>query len=213
MKLIFLGPPYVGKGQQAALLAEKEGMPHISTGNLLREEVKKGSELGKKAEEYMNKGELVPVDITVKLLKQRLSQPDAEKGYILDGFPRSMEQAELLEKEGIQIDYVINYTCPGEVLMRRASGRRTCRKCGAVFNVFTHKPQKEGICDKCSGELYQRDDDKEETVKKRLEVHKTQTFPLIEYYEKKGKILAVDGSKQIQEVFDATVEALEKAGQ
>jgi adenylate kinase len=213
MKLIFLGPPYGGKGTQADLLSKKEGIPHISTGDLLREEVKKGSELGKEAETYMNKGDPVPIEITAKLLKKRLSQPDAEKGYILDGFPRSAEQAEMLEKEGIEIDYVLNYTCPDEFLIKRAGARRVCRNCGATFNIIYHQPKQEGVCDKCGGELYIRDDDKEEIIKNRLKVYKEQTAPLIDYYEKKGKLINVDGSKSIQEVFDATVEALEKAGQ
>jgi adenylate kinase len=213
MKLIFLGPYYVGKGTYADLLSEKEGIPHISTGDLLRGEVKKETELGKEAKGYMDRGDLVPDELVVRLLKQRLSQPDAAKGYILDGFPRSASQAQILEKEGIEADYVVNYTCPDEALISRATGRRTCKNCGANFNTIYNKPKKEGICDKCGGELYIRDDDKEEIVKKRLGIYKTQTAPLIKHYEKKGKILNVDGSKPIQEVFDATVAALEKAGQ
>jgi adenylate kinase len=213
MKLIFLGPPNVGKGTYADHLAAKEKILHISTGELLREEVKKGGALAKQLKSYMDKGALVPDEIVIRLLKDKLSQPEASRGFIIDGFPRSIVQAEILEKEGIKADYVINYTSPEDLLIRRAITRRVCRSCGAIYNLLTNKPKNEGICDKCKGELYQRDDDTEETVKKRLKLYKDVTLPLIKYYKKKKILLDVDGSKSIAEVFDATVKALEKAGQ
>jgi len=209
MNLIMLGPPGAGKGTQAKMLVEKFGIPQISTGDMLREAVKQGTELGKKAKEYMDKGVLVPDDIVIGIVKERLSQPDCEKGFILDGFPRTILQAEALDEAltelGKKIEYAINIDVPEDELIKRLSGRRTCRKCGAMYHVIFNPPKEEGKCDKCGGELYQRDDDKEETIKKRLEVYKSQTQPLIDYYQKKGNLVNVSGTGSIQEIFEEVV--------
>lgn len=184
MKLVFLGPPGSGKGTYASRMEKKFGWPQISTGDLLRAAVKNGTELGKEAVSYMNKGELVPNKIVIKLLKERLSQEDCQGGFILDGFPRSIEQARELESI-TNIDYVINLVVPEEIVIYRQSTRRVCRECGTIYNIVSVKPKVEGICDKCGGELYQREDAKEEVIKKRLVVYQEQTAPLIEYYKEK----------------------------
>lgn len=184
MRLVFLGPPGSGKGTYASRISMVTGWPQISTGDLLREAVKKGTDIGRTAESYMNEGKLVPDEIVLKLLKERLSQSDCKSGFILDGFPRSIEQATKLE--GVTgVDLVVNLTISDEGVIQRLSTRRVCRKCGTIYNIRNVKPKVEGVCDKCSGELYQRDDDKPETIRKRLKVYEDLTRPLIEYYEKK----------------------------
>ena len=182
-----LGPPGAGKGTYATRLAPKLGIKTISTGDLFREEVAKGSEIGKKAKEYMDKGELVPDEIVIELLKKHIENLD---GYILDGFPRTLEQAKALD-EITNTDVVIYLDVPEEILVERLSSRRVCKKCGAIYNLLYLKPKEEGKCDKCGGELYQRDDDKPEAIKERLKVYAEKTAPLIEYYEKQGKLVKI----------------------
>lgn len=214
MNLILLGAPGAGKGTQAKLIVEKYGIPQISTGDMLREAVAKGTELGKKAKEYMDRGELVPDEVVIGIVKERLKQPDCEKGFILDGFPRTLKQAEeldkMLEELGKKIDAVINVHVPEEEVVKRIVNRRTCKNCGAVYHLIYNPPKEEGKCDKCGGELYQRDDDKEETVRARYKVYKEQTEPLIEYYSKKGLLYTVDGTKSIEEVFEEIQKILDK---
>lgn len=172
MNIIMLGPPGAGKGTQAKMLVEKFGIPQISTGDMLRAAVAEGTELGKKAKEYMDKGQLVPDEVVIGIVEERLKKSDCEKGFILDGFPRTVPQAEaldkILEKMGKKIDYVINIVVPDVEILKRLTGRRTCKQCGAMYHVIYNPPKQEGVCDKCGGELYQRDDDKEETIKNRL---------------------------------------------
>lgn len=214
MNLILLGGPGAGKGTQAKLIVEEYKIPQISTGDMLREAVKQGTELGKKAKEYMDKGELVPDEIVIGIVRDRLKQPDCEKGFILDGFPRTIAQAEALDKMldeiGKKIDAVINIYVPEEEIVKRIVNRRTCKKCGAIYHLIYSPPKESNKCDKCGGELYQRDDDKEETVRERLRVYKQQTEPLIEYYEKKGILYNVDGTKDINGVFEEIKGVLSK---
>jgi adenylate kinase len=214
MNLILLGAPGAGKGTQAKLIVEKYGIPQISTGDMLREAVAKGTELGKKAKEYMDRGELVPDEVVIGIVKERLKQPDCDKGFILDGFPRTLKQAEeldkMLEELGKKIDAVINVHVPEEEVVKRIVNRRTCKNCGAVYHLIYNPPKEEGKCDKCGGELYQRDDDKEETVRARYKVYKEQTEPLIDYYSKKGLLYNVDGTKSIEEVFEEIKKILDK---
>ena len=185
MRLVMLGPPGSGKGTYASRISPKLGVPMISTGDLCREEAAKGTELGKRIKKIMDAGGLQPDEVIIKMLKHRLEQPDAKKGFILDGFPRTLEQAKALE--GItKIDAVINLVVPDRVIIARLSARRQCRKCGAIYNVLFLKPKKEGICDKCGGELYQRDDDKPEAIKERLKLYEEKTAPLINYYKERG---------------------------
>ncbi|HDI02566.1 MAG TPA: adenylate kinase [Candidatus Aenigmarchaeota archaeon] len=191
MKLVFLGPPGSGKGTYASRIEERFGWPQISTGDLLREEVKKGSEIGREAEKYMKEGKLVPDEIVLKLLKERISREDCKNGFILDGFPRTLAQAEELEKI-TDIDVVINLVVPKEIIVTRLSARRVCRNCGAVYNLRTLKPKVDGICDKCGGELYQRKDDTPEVIEKRFEVYHEQTAPLIDFYRKKGILIDIE---------------------
>ncbi|MBO8143227.1 MAG: adenylate kinase [Thermodesulfobacterium sp.] len=214
MNIIFLGPPGAGKGTQAKILVEKYGIPQISTGDMLREHVAKGTELGMKAKEYMEKGQLVPDEIILSMVKERLSQDDAQKGFILDGFPRTVAQAEaldkLLEEMGKKIEYVLALIVPDEELVTRLTGRRTCKNCGMMYHIKFKPPKVEGKCDACGGELYQRADDNEETVRNRLKVYHEQTAPLIEYYKKKGVLFEVDGNKSIEEITQQLINILEK---
>ncbi|MCD6492744.1 MAG: adenylate kinase [Archaeoglobaceae archaeon] len=214
MNLILLGGPGAGKGTQAKLIVEKYKIPQISTGDMLREAVKQGTELGKKAKEYMDKGELVPDEIVIGIVKERLKQSDCDRGFILDGFPRTIAQAEALDKIldeiGKKIDAVINIQVPEEEIVKRIVNRRTCKNCGAIYHLIYSPPKEPNKCDKCGGELYQRDDDKEETVRERLRVYREQTEPLIEYYQKKGILYNVDGTKDINGVFEEIKSILDK---
>ncbi len=213
MDLIFLGPPGAGKGTQAKMLVERYGIPQVSTGDILRAAVAEGTDLGKKAKEYMEAGKLVPDEVVIGIIEERLKQSDCEKGFILDGFPRTVPQAEaldkVLEKMGRKIDHVLTLDVPEEELIRRLTGRRTCKKCGAMYHIIFNPPKVEGVCDKCGGELYQRPDDNEETVRSRLSVYEQQTSPLIDFYEKKGLVRKIDGRGEIKEIFDQIVKILE----
>ncbi len=212
MKIIMLGAPGAGKGTQAKMIAEKFSIPHISTGDIFRANIKNGTELGKKAKEYMDKGQLVPDELTVEILLDRVANEDCKNGYVLDGFPRTIPQADVLDKEltklGDKVDFAINVDVPDENIVRRMSGRRACLKCGATYHIEHIPPKKEGICDTCGSELVQRDDDKPETVQNRLSVYHEQTQPLIDYYNKKNILKTVDGTKDMQEVFSDIVNIL-----
>ena len=212
MKIIMLGAPGAGKGTQAKMIAEKFSIPHISTGDIFRANIKNGTELGKKAKEYMDKGQLVPDELTVEILLDRVANEDCKNGYVLDGFPRTIPQADVLDKEltklGDKVDFAINVDVPDENIVRRMSGRRACLKCGATYHIEHIPPKKEGICDTCGSELVQRDDDKPETVQNRLSVYHEQTQPLIDYYNKKNILKSVDGTKDMQEVFSDIVNIL-----
>ena len=212
MKLIMLGGPGAGKGTQAKKIAEKYTIPHISTGDIFRANIKNNTELGKKAKEYTNQGLLVPDELVVDLVVDRLGQEDAKKGYVLDGFPRTIPQAEALTKalkeKNEEIDYAVNIEVADEVIVNRMAGRRACVACGGTYHVEFNPTKQEGICDACGGELVLRDDDKPETVKKRLEVYHKQTQPLIDYYTKAGKLVEVDGTQEVNKVFEAIVEIL-----
>ena len=214
MNLILLGAPGAGKGTQAKIIMERYGIPQISTGDMLREAVAKGTELGKKAKEFMTQGILVPDEIVIGIVRERLAQKDCENGFILDGFPRTLAQAEALDKMlgemGKKIDAVINVNVPEEEVVKRIVHRRTCKKCGAIYHLIYSPPKKPGICDKCGGELYQRDDDKEETVRERFRVYRKNTEPLIDYYKKKGVLYDVDGTKDIEGVKKEVLGILEK---
>ena len=212
MKLIMLGAPGAGKGTQAKRIAAKYGIPHISTGDIFRANIKNGTELGKKAQTYMDQGLLVPDELVCDLVVDRIQQSDCEKGYVLDGFPRTIPQAEALtaalEKLGTSIDYAINVEVPDENILKRMGGRRACLSCGATYHIEFNPTKKEGICDACGAETVLRDDDKPETVQKRLDVYHTQTQPLIEYYTKAGKLAEVDGTQNMDDVFAAIVDLL-----
>lgn len=212
MRLILLGPPGAGKGTQASGIINKYNIPHISTGDIFRKNIKEGTDLGKQAKEYMDKGLLVPDELVVGLVKNRLTENDTENGFLLDGFPRTVAQAEALDTElknlGWSLDNVINIKVSKDELVERAVGRRICKDCGATYHIKFNPPTIPGKCDVCGGELYQRDDDNEETVTKRIEVYENQTSPLIEYYNKQGVLLNIDGSQNIDKVFDDIVDAL-----
>ncbi len=212
LRTILLGPPGAGKGTQAAKIVEKYKIPHISTGDIFRENIKQGTELGKKAQEYMNKGELVPDSLVVEIATDRLTKDDCKDGFLLDGFPRTVYQAEkldeFLESLGSKIDKVIDIAVEKEELMSRLTGRRVCKACGASYHVVNIPPKKEGVCDVCGGPLIQRDDDNAETVANRIEVYEAQTMPLIEYYEKAGNIAHIDGATGLDNVFADIVKAL-----
>lgn len=208
MKLILLGAPGAGKGTQSKYITEKYGIPQISTGDILRAAVRDGTDVGNMAKSYMDEGKLVPDDVIIKIMAERLKEPDCTKGYILDGFPRTLNQAEQLENI-TQVDVVINLTAPTDELLKRLTGRRSCPKCGAVYHIIFNKPPEEGKC-KCGVDLYQRDDDKEETVRKRLETYKTQTEPLIAYYTTKGLLKNVDGGDKLPaEVFQGVEKVID----
>ncbi len=205
MKIIMLGAPGAGKGTQAAMISEKYGVPHVSTGDIFRANIKNGTELGKEAKKYMDQGLLVPDELTVKILLDRVAQEDCRNGYVLDGFPRNIPQAEVLDKAlaelGDKIDFAIDVEVPDEAIIARMSGRRACLSCGATYHIVNVPPRKEGICDKCGAELVLRDDDREETVKNRLNVYHEQTQPLIDFYTGKGILKTVDGTQDMLEVF------------
>jgi adenylate kinase len=214
MKIIMLGAPGAGKGTQAKMIADKYSIPHVSTGDIFRANIKNGTELGMEAKRYMDQGQLVPDELTVKILLDRVAQDDCKNGYVLDGFPRTIPQAEVLDealtKLGDSIDYAINVDVPDENIINRMSGRRACVACGATYHIV-HIPTKvEGICDRCGAELILRDDDKPETVKKRLDVYHTQTQPLIDYYTAKGVLKEVDGTRDMKDVFADIVKLLEQ---
>ncbi|MCT4565502.1 MAG: adenylate kinase [Maledivibacter sp.] len=212
MRLILLGPPGAGKGTQAAKIISKYNVPHISTGDIFRKNIKEGTELGKKAKEYMDKGLLVPDELVVAIVEDRLKEADCKNGFLLDGFPRTVNQAkaldEVLTNMNISLDRVINIKVDKEKLVERAIGRRICRDCGLAYHIKFNKSQDEGKCDSCGGELYQRNDDKEETVSKRIQVYLNETAPLIDYYSGKGIIEDIDGQQHIDKVFEEIVSAL-----
>lgn len=199
MKISLFGPPGAGKGTQARFIVEKFSIPQISTGDLLRAQVRSGTDLGIKAKEYMDRGALVPDEVVIGMLRERISDNDCENGFILDGFPRSLSQAKAL-KEIITLDAVINIKVNEEALIRRITGRRMCPDCGATYHIDFAPPRKEGICDRCGAELYQRDDDREETVRKRIEVYRSQTEPLAEFYREEGILKDIDGNRSIEEI-------------
>ena len=212
MRIIMLGAPGAGKGTQAKKIAEKYNIPHISTGDIFRANIKNGTELGKKAKTYMDQGLLVPDELTCDLVVDRIQQSDAENGYVLDGFPRTIPQAECLTKAlenlGSKIDFAIDVDVPDENIVRRMGGRRACLKCGATYHVVYASPKTEGVCDACGEDLVLRDDDKPETVQKRLNVYHEQTQPLIDYYTNQGVLKTVDGTKDLEEVFGDIVAIL-----
>jgi adenylate kinase len=212
MKLILLGPPGAGKGTQAARLVNHFGIPQVSTGDILRKAVKDGTELGTLAKHYMDKGELVPDEVVIGIIRDRLLEADCAIGYILDGFPRTIAQAEALDemlgKMGARIDHVINISVADKEIIKRLTGRRTCSNCGAGYHILFDPPKQEGICDKCGGKLIQRDDDKEETIRARLEVYRQQTEPLIKYYEAKQLLRTIPGEGNMEEIFNAILSAL-----
>lgn len=214
MRIVLLGPPGAGKGTQASAIVKKYNIPHISTGDIFRANIKEGTALGIKAKEYMDKGLLVPDELVVSIVKDRLTKEDCKSGFLLDGFPRTVNQAENLDVElsamGIKLDGVVNIEADSKILIERAVGRRICKECGATYHIKFNPPKIEGICDNDNTSLFQRDDDIEETVATRIKVYEDQTLPLIEYYNKKGLLLNVDGIKPIDEVFNMIVNVLEK---
>ena len=212
MKIIMLGAPGAGKGTQAKMIAAKYGIPHISTGDIFRSNIKNGTELGKKAKAFMDAGQLVPDELTVELVLDRIKAKDCVNGYVLDGFPRTIPQATALDSalndRGEKIEFAINVDVPDEAIIKRMSGRRACVDCGATYHIVYNPTKTEGICDVCHGELILRNDDKPETVEKRLQVYHTQTKPLIEHYHAKGVLHVVDGTKDIEYVFAEIVKFL-----
>ena len=213
MKIIMLGAPGAGKGTQAKMVAEKYHIPHVSTGDIFRANIKNGTELGMEAKKYMDKGQLVPDELTVKILLDRVAREDCRDGYVLDGFPRTIPQAQVLEEalaeRDEKVDYAINVDVPDENIVRRMAGRRACLKCGATYHVEHIPPRQEGICDVCGSELVLRDDDKPETVLKRLQVYHNQTKPLIDFYSSRNVLRTVDGTVDMKDVFAEIVKALE----
>ena len=212
MKIIMLGAPGAGKGTQAKKIAQKDGIPHVSTGDIFRANIKNGTELGMKAKTYMDAGNLVPDEITIGMLLDRIHQDDCKKGYVLDGFPRTIPQAEsltaALKERGESIDYAIDVDVPDENIISRMSGRRACLSCGATYHIVYNAPKKEGVCDQCGEPLVLRDDDKPETVRNRLDVYHRQTQPLIDYYKKEGILAQVDGTQDMEQVFQDIVKIL-----
>lgn len=214
MRLVLLGPPGAGKGTQASNIVKKYNIPHISTGDIFRANIKEGTQLGIQAKEYMDKGLLVPDELVVSIVKDRLTKDDCKNGFLLDGFPRTVNQAEALDSAltamGIKLDKVVNIEADSKILIERAIGRRICKECGATYHVKFNQPKIEGVCDNDNAPLFQRDDDVEETVATRISVYQNQTQPLIEYYTQRGLILNIDGIRPIDEIFQEIVEALGK---
>lgn len=212
MRLILLGPPGAGKGTQASSIVAEYGITHISTGDIFRHNIKNETELGKKVKSYLDKGQLVPDELTIDLVWDRLSKDDCKKGFLLDGFPRTINQAEALQKgleeRGLKLDKVINIDVDKNILVKRLSGRRVCKNCGETYHIDNKPTLKDGVCDKCSGEVIQRADDNEKTVLGRIEVYEKQTFPLIDFYKNLGLILTVDGTLSIEDVFSQIKESL-----
>ena len=212
MKIIMLGAPGAGKGTQAKQIADKYSIPHISTGDIFRANIKNGTELGKKAKQYMDQGALVPDELTCDLVMDRIQQDDCKNGFVLDGFPRTIPQAEALDaalgKINEKMDYAIDVDVPDENIVNRMSGRRACLNCGATYHLISVPPKVEGICDRCGSEIVLREDDKPETVQKRLKVYHEQTQPLIDYYKNQGILKSVDGTQPMDEVFKAIVTIL-----
>jgi len=209
MNLILLGAPGAGKGTQAELLVKKLGIPAISTGNMLREAIASGTELGKKAKGYMDEGSLVPDELILGIVADRVAQPDCKKGFILDGVPRTLAQAEALEAKGVKIDYVVDIEVDDKAIEARMTGRRVCAKCGASYHVTANPPKTEGVCDSCGGELVIRKDDKPETVRHRLEVYHASTEVLKEFYGKLGRLVSVDGNQSIEGANQDILKAIE----
>lgn len=212
MRLILLGPPGAGKGTQAANLIDNLKIPHISTGDIFRANIKNETELGKEVKGYLNEGKLVPDELTTRIVWDRLDQEDCKEGFLLDGFPRTLVQAEALKKgleeRGLKLDKVINIDVASDILVKRLAGRRVCKSCGASYHIDNNPTDKEGICDRCQAEVIQRDDDKEETVKNRIGVYEKQTKPLIDYYTNEGLIQSFDGTKNIDELSQEILDAL-----
>ncbi|MEU1594877.1 adenylate kinase [Streptomyces sp. NPDC005708] len=215
MRIVLVGPPGAGKGTQAAFLAKNLSIPHISTGDLFRANISQQTELGKLAKSFMDKGELVPDEVTIAMAKDRMEQPDAKNGFLLDGFPRNVQQAEalddMLKSEGMKLDAVLDLEVPEEEVVKRIAGRRVCRKEPShVFHESYKPPKQAGVCDVCGGELYQRDDDSEETVRKRLEVYHQQTEPIIDYYKAQGLVATISALGKVEEVTRRAMEALKQ---
>jgi adenylate kinase len=214
MFLVFLGAPGAGKGTQAAVIANNLGVAHIASGDLFRQAVEKGTELGKSVKAYMDKGALVPDELTIQLISERLNEPDCKNGCVFDGFPRTMEQARALDKimaeRGSTIDKAVYIEVPEEALLKRLTGRWICRKCQTPYHEVNSPPKIPGVCDKCGGELYQRSDDKEETIRERLKVYFVQTTPLLDYYKAAGKLAAIDGNQDIKQVSRDIIDVLRR---
>lgn len=214
LRTILLGPPGAGKGTQAVKIVEKYNIPHISTGDIFRENIKNQTELGKRAKAYMDRGELVPDELVVEIATDRLTKDDCKNGFLLDGFPRTIFQAEKLDEfltqRGEKLDKVINIDVEKDALVKRITGRRVCKSCGASYHVVNIPPKKDGICDLCSGELIQRADDTEETVLNRIDVYNKQTKPLVDYYDKTGVIINIDGNKDLDDVLADIIKGLEQ---
>lgn len=210
MKIIFLGAPGAGKGTQAEIVAEKFGIPTVSTGNIIREALKNGTEMGLKAKSFIEAGQLVPDEVVIGIIKERLAKDDCKNGFILDGFPRTIPQAEALDAMGISIDKVVDIEVPDENIMERMTGRRVCGTCGASYHLMFKKPLKDGICDSCGGELVQRKDDAPKTVSDRLKVYHEQTEPLKDFYGKAGKLSVVEGLGTVSEITERVLKALEE---
>lgn len=209
MNIIFLGAPGAGKGTQAEIVSKKYDIPAISTGNIIRAALKNGTEMGLKAKAYIEEGKLVPDEVVIGIIQERLKEPDCKKGFILDGFPRTIPQAEALDAMGVGIDRVINIDVPDESIVKRMSGRRVCKNCGASYHVEFKKPAVDGVCNECDGELVQRTDDAPETVLERLKVYHAETEPLIAYYAKTGKLRTVTGQEKVEDTTALTLKAVE----
>ena len=212
MNIILIGPPGAGKGTQAKRMIDRLGVPQVSTGDMFRAAVKDGTPMGKKAKEYMDKGALVPDEVVIGVVAERFEKPDCKKGFILDGFLRTLDQAKaldgLLEKMGTSLDHVVVIEVPDDYLVERLTGRRTCKGCGYMHHIAFDPPKKDGVCDKCGGELYQRDDDQEATIRQRLKTYHDQTSPLIDYYSKKSIVRMIDGTGSMEDVQGAVKDAI-----